>query len=643
MRGRLLAVVVVVLMAIAAGSAGAQPAPQLSAPARSLLNYALTQSDLPSGFRLAGPPVEVMNEEAVESDPDQAALVYRHGRFTEITQLAGRGSGQNIAVISAGIILFRDADGAWGDALDSTFPRGVTVERTVPGPAVGERSVLFSYVQTVGSNRFQRYLLGFQRDRVEVGIFLTGVEGMVTPDLIVPVARTIDQKILDSPPGPVTSAETALVEQPSPSVLVRGAARLILERYFEPIDAAALYTDAWNGAAEALRAAGVAGVPASPAYPSDEDAALALHMRSFPMLEQLARGVLDDQALAYAAIAGMTEGRDDCHTYHLNRTRWERFRDESTGAPIVAIGIGFASDAPMRIVSVRPNSPAKAAGLKRGQVVLAINGQPIDGFSVTRARELISSMEGVQTTFTVRNIDGSVQEISVAPGRFTVPALEVSVLPGNIGLLRFYSFQSNTEQVDRMRETLTQWEGDGIEGWIIDLRDNNGGSSATAIAIASLFVSGGRLYGNVARDEDPEFASATGRVLPFQRPLAFLVGPGSASAAEILPGSLQSRGRAIVVGEQTAGCIGGFRPAGLLDGSALAVTEVEIVIGPDALRLHRVGITPNVEAPLPTPQEEDAGLDPGVDAAVDALRRIINGEPAPVPVPVSRGSMLIEV
>ncbi len=148
-------------------------------------------------------------------------------------------------------------------------------------------------------------------------------------------------------------------------------------------------------------------------------------------------------------------------------------------------------------------------------------------------------------------------------------------------------------------------------------------------AMASLFVDGGRLYANVNRDSDPVFVSGTrGLTLPFQRPLAFLVGPGSASASEILSGSLQARGRAVLVGDVTAGCIGSFVPRGLLDGSAFNPTVNEILIGPDGLRLHRVGVTPNVFAPV-TAEDAAAGRDPGLPAAVAVIREI-TGHPQPV-------------
>ena len=208
---------------------------------------------------------------------------------------------------------------------------------------------------------------------------------------------------------------------------------------------------------------------------------------------------------------------------------------------MVLLGLAFASDTPLRIVYVFPSSPAKMAGLRRGQVVLAINGTSVAGRSVADARALIDRREGAPNTFQVRNPSGRVEEVMVAPAPYSVPALESEVLPGNFGVIRFYEFRPGESQVRQLRQALEAFEAQGVQSWIIDLRENPGGFEQTMIAMISLFVSDGRLFGTIARGEPPEYTEATGMVLPFQRPLAFLVGPDSASASEIMAGALQAR------------------------------------------------------------------------------------------------------
>ena len=621
MARRLLLVPLLVLTLVAGGVRGVeaqQPAARLSQVAQSLRAYLPSQADLPVGARFTGAAEEATNEDVVASDPDQAALVRKHGRITGIEQAAERDNPQ--ADLSFQLGLFKDAAGAWGDALDSTFPAGLDVETTEPGPEVGERSVLFHTTAGLTSDRVEIFSLVFQRDRLEVGLTVAGAPGTVSADTLLPIARAIDAHIRAAPPGPVSAAELALIEEPTPAVLVRGAVRLLLRDYVEPLDAAELLTEAWQGAARAMTAAGVQDVPPPPTYPANEDEAIALHMRMFPTLEKLADGRLTSKQLAYAAIMELVNRRDDCHTAFLTAEELAAEKATDAGTSMVLLGLAFAPDTPLRVIYVFPSSPAKMAGLRRGQVVLAINGTSVAGRSVTEARALIDRREGAPNTFQVRNPSGRIEEIMVAPAPYSVPALESEVLPGNIGLIRFYEFRPGAAQVRMLREALERFEAQGVQGWIIDLRENPGGYEQTMVAMISLFVQDGRLFGTVARGEPPEYTDATGAVLPFQRPLAFLVGPDSASAAEIMAGVLQARGRAVVVGEQSAGCVGSTRAGnGLLDGSALNVTRTEIVIGPNDLHYNRVGLTPDVMAPAPTINDDEAGYDPQLTAAITAV------------------------
>jgi carboxyl-terminal processing protease len=627
MHRRAIPIIALFLFLAAALPAAAQESPALSAAAQSLVGYAVTPADLPAGVRLTSGTVEVTNEAVAASDPNDAELVYRFGRFTEIAQSMARAGGPGN--IAAGIALFRNSDGAWNSALAMDFGNFTEVDRTQPGPSVGERSILYHFFRGIPPNRVEGYMLVAQRDRVQIAVSVVGPVGAVSVDEILPIAQALDAKVAAAPPGPVTDAQRAALEEPTPSVLVRGAVRLLRDEFYQPLEVEGLLAEAWEGASRALARSGVADVPASPAYPADDEAAISLHMQSFPVLERLAVGRLSQQELAYAALTELVDRRNDCHTSHMTRSRWETFQARQRGAPAVQIGVSFSLQKPMTVVSVLPNSPAERSGLRTGQEVTAINGAAIEELSVTEARALIDPRAGVPTTFTVRNPDGSVRDITVAPESFALPVMESQVLPDNIGLITFYTFQAGDEQLERMREILTGWEARGVTGWIIDLRRNSGGSATLMAAMASLFVDGGRLYANVSRNSEPRFISGTsGLMLPFQRPLVFLVGPGSASASEILSGSLQARGRAVLVGDITAGCIGSFIPRGLLDGSAFSPTVTEILIGPDGLRLHRIGVTPNVFAPV-TAEDAAAGRDPGIPAAVNVIREITS-QPQPV-------------
>jgi carboxyl-terminal processing protease len=174
---------------------------------------------------------------------------------------------------------------------------------------------------------------------------------------------------------------------------------------------------------------------------------------------------------------------------------------------------------------------------------------------------------------------------------------------------------------------LTSFEQAGARGWIVDVRWCGGGYSGRFSQLlvdrAHLFA---RLRHNEARFPDGslhpmrENIDANGTALPFQRPLVVLVGPGSISGAESFAGPLQAVGRAALVGERTAGLCGFASRVELAPGWVIVVAARETVFGPQERRFNRVGVPPDVVV-TPTPEDEAAGRDPQLEAALDILRK----------------------
>ena len=237
---------------------------------------------------------------------------------------------------------------------------------------------------------------------------------------------------------------------------------------------------------------------------------------------------------------------------------------------------------------------------------------------------LLDRRVGATNQITVRDQEhgARVVELGSAPS----PLITTEILPGPIGLLRIDGFTATDEQTEELRAALTSFEQANARGWIIDVRWCGGGFSGR---FSRNFVDRGHLFARLRHNEvrlpdgtvHPmrEDIDADGSALPFQRPLVILVGPGSQSGAESFAGPLQALGRATLVGERTAGLCGYGSRVDLAPGWAMLVTARETVFGPQERKFNRIGVPPDVTV-TPSPEDEAAGRDPQLEAALAILR-----------------------
>lgn len=176
------------------------------------------------------------------------------------------------------------------------------------------------------------------------------------------------------------SEATNRTDNPGPSRLVRAAVEALVTQFFEPLAVEELLRDAWAGATAALLRAGRSEVLMPPDFPADPEAAFAVHDESFPILERLADGLLSRDELATAALDELLTRRRDVHTVLLvPRGRFWPFEDDPTspaGWASRSFGMTLSDTPPLTVIDVLARGPAQRAGLRRGQAVLAINGEP---------------------------------------------------------------------------------------------------------------------------------------------------------------------------------------------------------------------------------------------------------------------------
>jgi carboxyl-terminal processing protease len=272
--------------------------------------------------------------------------------------------------------------------------------------------------------------------------------------------------------------------------------------------------------------------------------------------------VLDDAGLARACVQGILGALEDAHTHFLPPLAFKDMNDETNGH-FGGVGIVVAAkDGHLVVMAPMEGTPGEKAGILAGDRILAIDGRPTDGMSLSEA---IKSMRGEPDTsieLTLRRGDAAPWQVRLTRAniaiKFTKSELLEAPLPGGgkakVGYLRITSFMSEKLEED-VEAALDQLDAKGAQGLVIDLRNNPGGLLTKAVALADMFVPEKGLIVET-RGRIPlatKRADATDAPKRRRAPIAILIDAGSASASEILAGTLREWGLAVLVGEKSFG------------------------------------------------------------------------------------------
>ena len=331
---------------------------------------------------------------------------------------------------------------------------------------------------------------------------------------------------------------------------------------------------------------------------------------------------LDEDALVLGAIRGMTGSVEDPYTFYYTPEELKRENEDTAG---VYFGIGTllqnTAEGEIEIVRVFPNSPAEAAGVHVGDVILAVDGNAVtgvDGRSYLEAVRRMRGGENTQVTLTVRR-NGERIAIPVTRGDVRISYASYQVLPGNIGYINISQFSGDASRV--FHEAIDAFRAQGVEGLVIDLRNNPGGLLEQAVSIADAVLPKGLIVYTKQRDGSRQDYWSDAAC--FDVPLAVLVNDMSASASEILAGSVQALGRGVVVGLTTYGkgvvqSLQTFQA----DNAGIQLTTASYYDALDRCP-QEVGVQPDVEVALEgdaPPLEPDPASDNQLAEAIARLK-----------------------
>jgi carboxyl-terminal processing protease len=334
---------------------------------------------------------------------------------------------------------------------------------------------------------------------------------------------------------------------------------------------------------------------------------------------------LPEGRLEQAAVEGVIASLDP-HSAFLDAAAYDEMR-VSTAGSYTGIGIEVSAvDDLITVVAPIEGSPAERAGVRAGDVVLAVDGVRVSGARLSDAIERLRGFPGSRVRLAV-NREGEPAPLTFELERSEVHMRTVAAeaLPGGFGYARITQFSDSTPaDLDHALERLGAGRRGRLRGLVLDLRGNPGGVLEAAASVADEFLEDGVIVRGEGRTPESRFElDATAGDALHGAPLVVLIDGGSASGAEIVAGALHDHERATLMGERTFGKGSVQTVIPLRHGQALKLTTSRYYT-PSGASIHERGLEPDyaiVKTP-PAARGADRSVadEPAVQAALQYLR-----------------------
>lgn len=339
------------------------------------------------------------------------------------------------------------------------------------------------------------------------------------------------------------------------------------------------------------------------------------------LLQSKYMGELDIDELTDGAIEGILSKIEDPYTRYLTEEEYaEETRDSSEEYSGIGVHMSWSvKEAKLKIISVMPDTPAKKAGLKAGDIITEVDGIKVTADNITKMSDSIKGEEGTVVKIVVDR-KGQSMSFDVTRAHIVANNIESNVLDDDIGYIRILQFDVDIyDQFKTEYDKLIKTE--KVKGLVIDLRDNPGGLVNETIKIADLLVKDGVILKVKYADGATKTYRAT-NTNSCSVPLVVLVNENSASASEILSGAIKDLNQGTIVGTTTFGKGIMQSIIGLEGGDGLSITIAKFYTASES-EIHGVGIEPDVKVELGENVDLDTVIGTSEDNQLNEAIRVL--------------------
>lgn len=315
------------------------------------------------------------------------------------------------------------------------------------------------------------------------------------------------------------------------------------------------------------------------------------------------------------SLKGYVASLGDPYSAYYNQEETKELFQSSEGE-YAGIGALMSQDpdtGEIKVEEVYEDSPAKKAGMKKGDIFYAIDGEALEEEPLSDVVSKVKGEEGTKVTIIVLRESNKV-ELEITRGIVENHTVTAEMKDDGIGYLKISEFDNVTYK--QFQDGLSELEEQGMKGLMVDLRDNPGGNLTTVCEILDLILPEGTIVYTEDKNGKRIDTEKSDEEHQFTKPLAVLVNGNSASASEIFTGAVQDYEVGTIVGTKTfgKGIVQTIFP--LRDGSSVKLTTAQYFT-PDGRSIHKKGITPDVEVEY---EKAEDGTDNQLEKALDVIK-----------------------